>query len=103
MLGFFSWIMLAFSHKKCNPLQDLRLRFCRNRRMIPNFSIFWIYVCLPSSGSLGDVVGVVVLLCLRDNGGSVLCEPNLQKESAKMICWCGFDFLADFYLVWDVT
>ncbi len=32
-------------------------------------------VCLPSSGSLGDV-GVVVLLCLRDNGGSDLCEPN---------------------------
>jgi hypothetical protein len=64
-------------------------------------------VCLSSSGSLGDV-GVVVLLCLRDNGGSDLCEPNrptvcslaaplYNRQSAKTICRRDFDFLADFF------
>ncbi len=65
-------------------------------------------MCLPSSVSLGDVVGVVVLLCLRDNGGSVLCEHNrptvclpvaplyighVQRRSVGGV----FIFLADFF------
>jgi hypothetical protein len=103
MLGFVS--CLHSPRKKCIPLQELRLGYFAKalRDVGERFQIlaFSGSVCLPSSGSFGDV-GVVVLLSLRDNGGSVLCEPNLQKESAKTICWCGFDFLAGFYLVWDV-